>query len=217
MTRRRTGPPQPPAPKPAADAPRALRLATLIGVLVACALIASTVGTILLDQQGTAPEGAGQPTPAPGNEFEDLLRANLEANPADARSAVSLGNLLSARGLYGEAIDYYARAVELEPGNAGYRLDFALALAQTGALADAELQYRKALEANPNDAEALYFLGELYARWNPVRLDEAVASFEGAIAAEPSSVSADLARQELARLQGQREAATPAAGEEATP
>jgi len=216
MSRGRTGPAAPP-PRPARNPSRALQIASVIGVLVACAMVASTVGTIWLDRQASAPSSATEPTPDPGQNYEDLLRANLEANPDDARSAVSLANLLSTRGQFDEAIDYYARAVETEPDNGRYRLDFALALSQNGALADAELQYRTVLASNPGDAEALYFLGELYARWSPVRLDEAVASFEGAIAAQPDSVSADLARQALARLQGQRAAATPAGGEESEP
>ncbi len=192
---------------------RSMQLATIIGVLVVCALIATSLGAIWMDSQAPAPLATAEATADPGRDYENLLRANVQSDPNDVVSATSLANLLATRGEYAEAIPLYAQAVETEPANTQYRLDFALALAQSGSLADAELQYRKVVEADPNNAEAHFFLGELYTHWNPVRLDDAVASYERAIAAEPASVSADLAEQALARLKGQRNAATPVATE----
>jgi cytochrome c-type biogenesis protein CcmH/NrfG len=168
-----------------------------------------------MDSQGPAPDTVPLSTIEPAidaaSEYETLLRANLEANPDDAASALSLANLLATRREYSEAIPLYAKAVEIEPENPRYRMDFALALAEAGLSADAELQYLTVLKSNPGDAEALFFLGELYSRWNPIRLDEAVASYERAITAEPQSVSASMAQEALSRLKGQLGDVTPVA------
>lgn len=182
--------------------------ALAIAGLVICSLIASSLASIWMDR--------GAPAEPPialddsGRDYENEMRTAVAGNPEDVVALVSLANLLATRGNDDEAADLYARAIELDPGNARYRMDFALSLVRSGAFADAEVQYRKVLESDERDAEAWYFLGELYARWSPPRLDDAAAAFESAIAAQPGSLSADQARTALARLEGQR--ATPAPG-----
>jgi cytochrome c-type biogenesis protein CcmH/NrfG len=186
-------------------------VATIIAALVACSLIASSIGSIVLDRQASVPEQETETVPDRG--YESLLRTTVAGTPDDARAAISLANLLSARGETREALDLYAQGVQLEPENDDYRIDFALALAESGALPDAELQYQRVLERSPDNAEALYFLGELYARWSPVRREEATDAFQRAIAAQPESVAADMAASGLARLNQQQGAATPNATE----
>lgn len=180
--------------------------AIVIAGLVVCSLLASSVATVWMDR--AAPAEPTIPLEDPGRDYENVMRTAVAGEPEDVVALVSLANLLATRGDDDEAADLYARAIELEPENARYRMDFALSLARSGALADAEVQYRKVLDGNPDDAEAWYFLGELYARWNPPRIDDAAAAFETAIAAQPGSVSADQASRALTRLAGQR-AATP--------
>lgn len=182
--------------------------ATIAGIgiagLVICSLIAGSLASVWMDR-GVPVE----PTIAledPGSDYENEMRTAIAGNPDDLVALVSLANLLATRGNDDEAADLYARAIELDPDNARYRLDFALSLARIGALADAEVQYRRVLAANPADDEAWYFLGELYSRWNPPRFDDAVDAFERAIAAAPGSVSADQASRALARMEGQRDA-----------
>jgi tetratricopeptide (TPR) repeat protein len=172
-------------------------LAVVVGGLVVCSLVATTLGTAWL--QGppvTAPAATGD------DEYERALLADIAADPDDSVALVSLANLLSTRGNHGEAIDHYERAIALDPDNPSIRLDFALALAESGNEPDAELQYQRVLETNPDDAEALYFLGQLYAGWQPPRTAEAAAAFERVIVAAPESVSASQAELALAGLRG---------------
>lgn len=183
---------------------------TVIACLVICSLIAGSLGSIWMDRGVT--EESAIPLEDTGRDFENEMRTAVAANPEDVVALVSLANLLATRGDDEEATDLYARAIELDPENARYRLEFALSLARIGAAADAEVQYRRVLDADPSDAEAWYFLGELYVRWNPPRIAEAEAAFEQAIVVAPGSVSADQASRALARLESQV-GATPVAEE----
>lgn len=179
-------------------------LAIVVGGLVICSLVATTLGTAWLQAPPpTAPVGTAS------NDYERSLVDAIAANPNDSVALVSLANLLSTRGNHREAIDYYERAVALDPDNPAIRRAFALALAESGNEADAELQYERVLAGNPDDAEAYYFLGRLYAAWQPPRTAEAATAFEQAIAADPGSVSASQAELALAELRGQ---ATPEPG-----
>ncbi len=179
-------------------------LAVVIGGLIVCSLLATSVGTALL---GGAPPTA--PPAAATDTYERTLQDAVAANPDDAVALASLANLASTRGNHRDAIGYYERSIELDPGNLETRLDFALSLVESGNLADAELQYERVLEAEPGNAEALYFLGELYTRWQPPRNADAAAAFERAIVADPGSVSASQAELALARVRGR---ATPVEG-----
>jgi len=194
----RQRPRKPPAKaRPTMPFSPAMLLAIVVGGLVICSLVASAVGTVWF--KGPAPT---LPAASGSDEYERSLRDAITADPDDAVALASLANLLSTRGNQDDAIDYYERAIAVEPDNATFRLDFGLALTESGHLADAEVQYDRILEGNPNDAEALYFLGELYARWQPPRQQEAVAAFERSIAAAPDSVSASQAELALAGLRG---------------
>ncbi len=173
-------------------------LAIVVGGLVICSLIATTLGTALL--QGPAPTA---PAVGASDEYERSLRDAIAANPDDTVALVSLANLVSTKGNYREAIDSYERAIALNPEDASVRRAFALALSESGNLADAEVQYERVLNGNPTDAEALYFLGDLYAGWHPPRAAEAAAAFERVIAVAPDSVSASQAEIALARLRGE--------------
>ena len=176
-------------------------LAVVVGGMLVCSLLATSLGTAWL-----SPSPDVESPPEADDAYERALREAITADPNDAVALVSLGNLLSTRGDYAAAIDLYEQAISLEPDNVDYRLDFALALTQAGNREDAELQFRRVLETDPDDADAHYFLGELYAGWQPPRREDAVASFERAIASAPGSVSASQAQLALARL---RSPATP--------
>lgn len=179
-------------------------LAILVGGVLICSLLATGLGTIVLNQP--APTGLANDA---NNAYEESLQTAIAADPNDAVAAASLANLLSTRGNYDEAVRYYEQALELDPVKAEVRIDFGLNLTAAGHLGDAELQFQQVLESAPDNAEAHYFLGELYARWQPVRRREAVASYERAIAAAPGSVTARQAELALARL---RRSASPGAG-----
>lgn len=190
---------------------RQTAIAAIVAAVVVCSLVAGLLGTVWLDRTPSSP--TADPF-APGDDgmgsFQIAMRTAIAEDPNDAVALVSLANLLVLEGNLPEAIGLYERALAVDPDNAATRRAFALALAQAGSLADAELQYERVLAANPNDAEALLFLGQVYERWSPPRLDDAAAAYARAVAAEPGSVSADEAAKALARLPVGIGGATPA-------
>jgi tetratricopeptide (TPR) repeat protein len=94
-----------------------------------------------------------------------ILRAAIQANPADARAPFYLGNLLYDRRRHREAIDYWETAVRLEPGNAiAWRN---LGIAYFNVLSDREkaLQaYETAFHADPGDGRLFFERDQLWKR-----------------------------------------------------
>jgi hypothetical protein len=78
---------------------------------------------------------------------------------------------------------------------------------------DAEVQFQRVIEAQPDNALALLGLARLYRSWSPPRLDEAAATYQLAIDRGGDSVVATVAREELAELT----VGTPAASPQASP
>ncbi|MDQ3413251.1 MAG: tetratricopeptide repeat protein [Chloroflexota bacterium] len=134
------------------------------------------------------------------SDYERQLRAEIDRQPENPRLMVSLANLLVAQGASDEAVPWYERAIEIDPNRIETRLDFAAALARRGSLSDAEVQLERALAIDDERADAHFLLGDLYAAWQPPRLDEAATRFRQAIAVGPGSVAAEQASQALARI-----------------
>lgn len=202
-----------------ARANRTQLIFAVLGILVVCSLLAGAVGTIIVDQL-TSPStddtftlNESEPDPV-----ETELRRDVEENPQDASAAAALANYLANIGNLTEAIDWYERALQLEPDNMDFRLDFAISLSEGNKRADAELQFEKVLEAQPDNAEAHYYLAELYRYWAPPRTDEAALEYQLTIETGPDTLVAELAAQALKELgYATPVAGTPAAEMEATP
>ncbi len=77
-------------------------------------------------------------------------RAHLTAPESDA-----LGNLYSFSKDHASAQRWFANAVALDPGNAHYHLNLALALQANGHLEQAEQAFDQVARLNPNDHEAV--------------------------------------------------------------
>ena len=195
--------------------PRAQVIFAIVALLVVCAVVGGSVGTVIVDaiksdNPDVDPEEFNAST---RDDFINEMRATVEANPADAAAISLLANVLAQDGRIDEAIDWYEQSLAADPTNAQVRLSFALSLAEAGKRADAEVQYRRILEDDPNQAEAWYYLGELYRGWNPPRTDEAVAAFQQVLMLAPGAVIAQRASESLAAMG----VATPMATPSATP
>ncbi len=86
-------------------------------------------------------------------------------------------------------------------------MDFARGLQANGMTADAEAQFLRVLELQPDNHTAHYYLARLYMDWQPRRQDEAITHFRRVIEIAPSSFLAEQAQNVLDTM-GQ---ATPAA------
>lgn len=129
----------------------------------------------------------------------------VAANPDDVEEQVLLANMLANSGRMQEAIPVYEEAIRLDEDNVTIRLDFARSLQSNDMPADAEAQFQRVLELEPDNHSAHYYLGRLYLDSQPIRQDEAISHFMRVIELAPDSFLAEQATGVLNTL----EAATP--------
>jgi Flp pilus assembly protein TadD len=103
------------------------------------------------------------------------LEGVLETQPDDVEVLTSLGTLLSRKALWGEAVPYLARAVELDAGSARAWHALGEALNHLDDLAGARGAYERAIALDPRHARALYGLGIVLDRLQ--RPDEATRMY----------------------------------------
>jgi cytochrome c-type biogenesis protein CcmH/NrfG len=110
--------------------------------------------------------GSGSQTPlvdpAVLQENERRLKSAVAANPRDVNALVQLGNLYYDSNRYGDAVDYYGRALDLDPRNVDVRTDRGTSYWNLGQADNAIVEFRKALEVDPSHAQTLYNLGVVY-------------------------------------------------------
>lgn len=179
--------------------------------LIICSLVGSALVVIPFD--GLFNDDDGADTENIANPNDDLIEEQLsvvEANPDDIDAILLLANIMGNSGRLEEAIPYYEQAVDLAPNEASVRLDFARALSDGELQQDAELQFQRALEIDPESQEATYYLAELYLNWDPPRTEEAVVLLEQSIELDPDSFFAEQAENRLDSI-------SPAGSAEGTP
>jgi cytochrome c-type biogenesis protein CcmH/NrfG len=186
----------------------------IISSLVICGMLAAAVFTIsaedLLGSLGRSDEGDIENFQDPNQDLIEEQQTVVASNPGDLEETLLLANLLGNSGRLAEAIPLYERATALAPDDAGVRLSFARALADGGMSADAELQFVKALELDPSNQEAHYYLAELYRTWTPPRTDEAIMHYQQAAASDPSTLISERSNTQLASLGAATPAGSPA-------
>jgi cytochrome c-type biogenesis protein CcmH/NrfG len=173
-----------------------LRIAYIvISALVVCSMIAVALATI--DFSSLWNEGAEDVSVDPNADLVAEQQTVVAQNPEDIEQVLLLANLLTNTGRIAEATEWYERALELDPGNNGVRLDFARSLQEHSLNADAEVQFLKVLESDPDNLPGHYYLAQLYMDWRPQRQGEAKALFERVIQINPDSFLAEQARVQL--------------------
>ncbi|MBP0483766.1 tetratricopeptide repeat protein [Sagittula salina] len=120
-----------------------------------------------------------------------LLLENLAAQRPDlAVAQTTLGDLYRQQERYEDAVTAYSRALELfaEETDRQWFLFYARAIAfeRQNKWSEAEADFRKALELNPEQPQVLNYLGYSLVE-QQVKLDEALSMIERAVAARPNS------------------------------
>ena len=105
-----------------------------------------------------------------------------------------LGFVLERQGLSEEATEAYRKAVRLDPKSATAHYNLGSSLARAGRFAEAERHLRSALKISPNTQT---YTGLGIVLWQQGRADEAIASLQAAIEADPTNAAA---RQKLAEI-----------------
>ena len=190
---------------------RSSMLFAFMGVSIVCLLVGGVVLTIVVDVWSSR-DTSGQQTPIPTDtELERVLQATALANPDDADAQIAWANVLSNTGRIDESVPFYEAAVALRPNDWTLRQAFGIALMDGGKLADAELQFDRIVDGDRANPQGWFYLAEVYRRWTPPRLDEAIYAYEQAIATGPETFVAELATQALVNLGAATPVASPVA------
>jgi Tfp pilus assembly protein PilF len=120
---------------------------------------------------------------------ESLWKHTIACTPANVIAHSNLGVALAAQHRFGEAVQQYQQAIEINPEVAETYRNLAAAFTEQGRLDEAVQCYQKAIEKRPDYAEAHNNLGIILAQQG--RPDEAIGHLQKALAIKPDYAEAD--------------------------
>lgn len=199
----------------------------ILSSLMVCGLIGAAVATVipanLLDDSDADDSQNAENLRDPNDDVIAEQQTAVAENPADVEELLLLANLYGNSSRLGDAIPIYEQVLSMAPQDASARLSFARALADGGMTADAELQFDRVLELEPESQPAHYYLAELLRLSTPPRTAEAIEHYRRAAAIDETTLISERSREQLATLgaaspqSGTASLSTPAPVEEATP
>lgn len=137
-------------------------------------------------------------------EAEKAFKTAIEQNPNLPDAFNGLANVYNAMRKFDEAAEASAKAQELQaasgagPADAGSVFNQGVILWNSGKIAEAKVQFEKAVGLDPNMAEAHYWLG--MANLNEGKIPEAVGYFEKYVELAPEGQYAAQAKGVIAQL-----------------
>lgn len=159
-------------------------------------LWADTAQSSLWASLGLAHVGAGR--------LEDALfatRMAMTLSPSEGAYPNNAGSILFRMARYREAISYYERAVQVNPGGRGlYLANIAACQYALGRVDEAVHSYQEASADPSMPPSGFYYLGTLLAGRG--EREQAIASLERYLRVQPNGPFAANARQLLAKLNG---------------
>ncbi len=178
-----------------------------VGVIIACACclgVGLAIGYFYGRETGRAAVAgspAQEPTPgAPSSlQSEMTIKSMLASNPKDLNARIQLGNLYYDSGRFGEAVEAYGQALEIDPRNPDVRTDRGTCYWNMGQPDAALAEFRKSLEVAPTHAQTLYNMGVVYlnGKKDPV---QARAAWEKLLATNPNYPDRAKVQEQIAAL-----------------
>lgn len=113
----------------------------------------------------TATPAKGQPpmqNPAVAAQNEASLRALLMTNPKNLDALIQLGNLYFDQGQHQQAVEWYGKALEIDPRNPNVRTDRGTSLWNLNRPDEAIAEFQKSLQVAPDHQQTLYNMGVVY-------------------------------------------------------
>ncbi|RIK37128.1 MAG: hypothetical protein DCC58_18415 [Chloroflexi bacterium] len=182
----------------------------VVVVAIVSVLVLGSLAAALIDRNSGGADTQNQNpvrTVTPGAEVA-RLQTQVAADPNDFDSLVVLAEILANSGRASEAIPLFEEAVRRRPDDPAIRLAFGRALLRTNNLFDAELQLTRAVELDPENQAAAFYLAQVYEARGADDAESARVWYQRAIDLNPDSLIAEQAREALAFL-GPPATATP--------
>ncbi len=137
---------------------------------------------------------------------EGIWRKAYRYRPDNARILDNLGFLLTEKkGRFDEALEFYLRAIQLNPTFEGYHNSVGIVLSKLGRYEDAIRYYQNVLALNPDSEIAHHNWGLALKKLG--KPDGAMAHFEEAVRLKPDSAEYYFSIAELLRSENKREQA----------
>jgi tetratricopeptide (TPR) repeat protein len=134
---------------------------------------------------------------------ETLWRDVTIKSPRNGRGLMNYGLSLMARGDYAGALEYFDRAVEFVPFYPLLQINRAIALGALGRSAQAEANFRNAIQLNPQQSTGYFYYGQWL--WQTGRREEAAQNLQTAVRLNPQDFQAAALRMEVLASLGQRD------------
>jgi cytochrome c-type biogenesis protein CcmH/NrfG len=93
---------------------------------------------------------------------ESALKSTLNSNPKDLNALIELGNLYYDNGKFGQAVESYGKALDIDPTNVGVRTDRGSCYWSLGQADAAIAEFQKSLQVDPSHPQTLFNLGIVY-------------------------------------------------------
>jgi tetratricopeptide (TPR) repeat protein len=178
----------------------AIATIALAGVLVGAYVVYASDLPSVPGLTGTPAPQARQPTLDTARVAE-LMQA-IQANPRDIAALQELGDLYFTARDYQTAAQWEQKILDIEPDDVTAHLALGAAQYNLGNSADAESHWRRVIELNPSDTDALveahYDLGFMYFSANPPDVDNTIVEWQQVIDLAPDS---DIAQTVAAHLE----------------
>jgi tetratricopeptide (TPR) repeat protein len=123
------------------------------------------LGEILYEQGNKLKENDSTAAMNTYNEAIKVLEEGRKIYPNEPKILLALSNSYIAANKLDVAKDVFKAGVEAEPGNKYYRYNYGVLLLGAEEYAEAEQQFVKAIEIDPDYENALYNLGVTYVKW----------------------------------------------------
>jgi tetratricopeptide (TPR) repeat protein len=138
---------------------------------------------------GSMESPAGQPSAAQIRLIADQqakpLLGQLKSDSNNPELLANIGNIYYDSHEYLTAIEYYQRALKVQPSNTGVRTDLATALWYTGNIDNAIEEFNNSLSYEPNKPNTLFNLGIV--KWQgKMDIDGAVAAWQKLLDKNPN-------------------------------
>jgi hypothetical protein len=147
---------------------------------------------------GGMPQGGAPRMPPQIVQMVQAYKAALAKNPNDLDANIGLGNLEFDSAQWSKAIDYYSRALKIDPKNTDVRVDRAIAYHATGDNDTAKKELLRATREKPDHKNAWLNLGVVNRELG--NRAEAVRAWERYLELDPSGEHAATIRQEMETL-----------------
>jgi cytochrome c-type biogenesis protein CcmH/NrfG len=150
-----------------------------------------------------SPGGTGQITPEQLKRMADKqvepMVARLKSEPNNAELLASIGNVFYDAQLYNNAIAYYDRSLQIQPGETNVRTDMGTAYWYMGNADRAIAEFQTVLKAEPTKASTLMNLGVV--QWQgKMDAKAATATWQKLLATNPNYENKDKVEQLLSQV-----------------